>query len=261
MDLFDTALKASKAEFHAEAIKWLASRIGFDGYVWGNGRLLSSGGLEITDSTLVGRPIGIVNDYPICTVTDPVSSEFLKQPGKLQNVSVHRHYEPKEVAPIRDYLDHYRVRQLQLNGTFVGTTNEYSWIVFYREETMRPFLAADEANSRDAVQLVLMAENFRKSVQEFSHVLAPARHNHAVCLQLEALTVRQREVLHYLEHGWPNKLIAHHMGITPNTLKTHMRETFRVLNVHSRFQAVLKAREMHAKTAAKVVSQQRDIVD
>jgi DNA-binding CsgD family transcriptional regulator len=59
---------------------------------------------------------------------------------------------------------------------------------------------------------------------------------------LEKLTPRQLEVLALLCEGLPNKLIARRMDITSGTVKVHIVQILRGLNVSSRLQAVLVAR-------------------
>ena len=55
------------------------------------------------------------------------------------------------------------------------------------------------------------------------------------------LTQRQLEVLQGLLRGWPNKLISRHLGLSDNTVKSHLSAVFRALNVTSRSQAVIAA--------------------
>lgn len=248
MELFDIALRASDAEFQAQVLTWLALRIGFDGVVWGGGKPASEGGLSITRSVLVGRPNGLLVDYPSCTAFDPVSAQFLTLPEKLQNVSTHRLYQPLQFAPIRDYLDHYRVRQLQLAGMRHWLTREYSWMVFYREEETRPFPIESETSTRNAVQLVLLAEYLHRSVHEHVEIVKPEGSFSNDVKQLDQLTHRQRSVLQYLEKGWPNKLIAHHLAISENTLKNHLKAVFRVLGVQSRTQAIIASRKLREQS-------------
>ena len=56
------------------------------------------------------------------------------------------------------------------------------------------------------------------------------------------LTAREREVLALLCEGLPNKLIARHLKISAGTVKVHISNIFRALNVSNRLQAVLIAR-------------------
>lgn len=52
------------------------------------------------------------------------------------------------------------------------------------------------------------------------------------------LTQRQREVLLLLCEGLPNKLIGRQLGVSDNTVKTHVASVLRSLNVTTRLEAV-----------------------
>ncbi len=60
----------------------------------------------------------------------------------------------------------------------------------------------------------------------------------------EALTEREMEVLTLLAEGLSNKEIAERLIFSTNTLKTHLNNLFGKLAVHTRLQAVLRAREL-----------------
>jgi len=55
-----------------------------------------------------------------------------------------------------------------------------------------------------------------------------------------ALTVRENEVMAELVHGYRTSEIADHLGVTPATVKTHVRQICRKLNVRGRTAAILK---------------------
>lgn len=77
------------------------------------------------------------------------------------------------------------------------------------------------------------AGNSPASVEESDEVIAQ---------RIEGLTPRQRDVLSQLLKGMPNKLICRHLGLSPNTVKTHLSAILRALNVDNRTQAVIAAR-------------------
>ena len=54
---------------------------------------------------------------------------------------------------------------------------------------------------------------------------------------------REIEVLDLLAYGYSYAQIAQQLGITENTLKTHIRRAYGKLKVHNRTQAVLAARQ------------------
>lgn len=58
-----------------------------------------------------------------------------------------------------------------------------------------------------------------------------------------ALTSRQRVVLHHLGRGLSNKHIARELGLAENTIKIHVAAILRTLGVSNRTQAALLARE------------------
>src|SRR5690606_10597620 len=57
---------------------------------------------------------------------------------------------------------------------------------------------------------------------------------------LEALSEREREVLHLLAEGSMYKEIAHQLSISVDTVRTHVRKIYDKMHVHSRTEAVLK---------------------
>lgn len=67
--------------------------------------------------------------------------------------------------------------------------------------------------------------------------------NHAAIASL-GLSDRELEVLALLAEGCANKLIARRLGVSPNTVKTHVARLFDKLDVTSRTQAIARAREL-----------------
>ncbi|HET9511984.1 MAG TPA: response regulator transcription factor [Sphingomonas sp.] len=58
------------------------------------------------------------------------------------------------------------------------------------------------------------------------------------------LTQRQGEVLALLEQGCSNKEMRYRMGIAERTVRAHLTEIFALLKVHSRTQALIRARDL-----------------
>ena len=67
--------------------------------------------------------------------------------------------------------------------------------------------------------------------------------NHAAIASL-GLSEREVEVLGLLAEGCANKVVARRLGISPNTVKTHVARLFDKLDVASRTQAIARAREL-----------------
>jgi DNA-binding NarL/FixJ family response regulator len=62
--------------------------------------------------------------------------------------------------------------------------------------------------------------------------------------QLERLTPREKEVLRLMAEGFPSRAIAARMGISYTTVRTHIRSLGMKLAVHSKLEAIVKAREL-----------------
>jgi DNA-binding CsgD family transcriptional regulator len=58
------------------------------------------------------------------------------------------------------------------------------------------------------------------------------------------ITDRERQVLQLLADGRSNKEIAARLGLSPNTVKTHVARLFEKLRVARRTEAILLAREL-----------------
>jgi LuxR family transcriptional regulator, maltose regulon positive regulatory protein len=62
---------------------------------------------------------------------------------------------------------------------------------------------------------------------------------------IEALSEREREVLQRVAAGMSNRAIAQEFIVSVGTIKTHLNNIYGKLNVHSRTQAVARARALH----------------
>ncbi|MGJ8528518.1 response regulator transcription factor [Maritalea sp.] len=56
------------------------------------------------------------------------------------------------------------------------------------------------------------------------------------------LSGRERDVLSYLVHGYTNAEIAQSLGVTQNTVKTHIKNLFQKLDVSNRTEAAAEAK-------------------
>src|SRR4030081_1852898 len=62
--------------------------------------------------------------------------------------------------------------------------------------------------------------------------------------QLESLTPREKEVLRLMAEGISSRDIAGKLGISYTTVRTHIRSLGSKLGVHSKLEAIVKAREL-----------------
>jgi DNA-binding NarL/FixJ family response regulator len=58
------------------------------------------------------------------------------------------------------------------------------------------------------------------------------------------ITERERQVLQLLAEGRSNKVVAAQLGVSPNTVKTHVARLFEKLRVARRTEAIQLAREL-----------------
>jgi DNA-binding NarL/FixJ family response regulator len=73
----------------------------------------------------------------------------------------------------------------------------------------------------------------RRVVQIFQQMRAPAK-------EMEQLSKREQEILCYLAKGFLYKEIATTLGISIETVRTHLHKIYEKLHVHNRTEAVLK---------------------
>ena len=65
--------------------------------------------------------------------------------------------------------------------------------------------------------------------------------------KIENLTAREREVIHLLGQGLSDAKIAKSLGISPSTVRAHMRSTMQKLNLSDRAQAIHYAVSLNEK--------------
>ena len=80
-----------------------------------------------------------------------------------------------------------------------------------------------------------MSPQIARQVVSFFHRTANPANSH-----LETLTERERSVLNLLSKGFLYKQIAEELGISLDTVRSHLRKVYEKLHVHSRTEAVLK---------------------
>ena len=100
---------------------------------------------------------------------------------------------------------------------------------------MRTLLRQAQGSVRDYVATLL-------AVFGEQHVSAPAPAVPTRSMLAEPLTEREREVLHLLSTGASNREIARRLVVSLGTVKKHVSNLCSKLGVHSRTQAIARAR-------------------
>jgi LuxR family maltose regulon positive regulatory protein len=121
------------------------------------------------------------------------------------------------------------------------------------QEVISGFLALSAQTPRPLQKSVLL-DYARKLLTAFpqigtehavEHVGARATEKPAASSALiEPLSIREQEVLELLAAGLSNQEIARHLVVSEGTVKTHIKSIYGKLGVHSRTQAVARAREL-----------------
>jgi len=75
-------------------------------------------------------------------------------------------------------------------------------------------------------------------------VIASFQEPLTVAVEVEGLSPREREILELLAQGFPNKEIAHRVGVSDGTVRWHLRHVYDKLHVRSRTEAALKFRSV-----------------
>ena len=78
-------------------------------------------------------------------------------------------------------------------------------------------------------------------------VIASFQEPLTVAAEVEGLSPREREILELLAQGFPNKEIAHRVGVSDGTVRWHLRHVYDKLHVRSRTEAALKFRSAKAE--------------
>jgi DNA-binding NarL/FixJ family response regulator len=83
---------------------------------------------------------------------------------------------------------------------------------------------------------VFAPEHERRAMRELGRLVRSARESTATLL-----TAREVEVLQLLAEGMTHQVVARRLRISPRTVETHVRKTYRKLGVHNRVQAIREA--------------------
>ena len=143
--------------------------------------------------------------------------------------------------------DSERARDAVAEAISVVAPERYAGL-FASERELMPLL---ESLAADECQLVKpMMEQIRTlqlsgSLREGPGGDAPAGPDYAAPFDHDTLSGREREVLRQLARGSSGPQIAESLFVSVNTIKTHIKNIYAKLNVHSRHEAVTQARELN----------------
>ena len=102
----------------------------------------------------------------------------------------------------------------------------------------------------EAVQEVYSGNTYipKEMQREIRTLLSEETQSKDIALRVAELTPSQLRVLHFLKQGLLNKQIAHELGVGETTVKAHVSEILKKLNVVSRTQAVIETSHLDFET-------------
>ena len=96
--------------------------------------------------------------------------------------------------------------------------------------------------SLEKVQVIQLLAAFLQDGRGPEHQPEPSKQRLTVQPLLDPLSGRELEVLHLMVQGNSNQEIAHALVLSIDTVKSHLSSIFSKLGVHTRVQAVARAR-------------------
>jgi DNA-binding NarL/FixJ family response regulator len=106
-----------------------------------------------------------------------------------------------------------------------------------RPQTLQPHIDRAYQNAAHTHQL----QAHLAHLQQISRPTPPTIHLTPTAFVPIGLTPRQSEILFHIAQGGTNETIGHTLAIHPTTVKTHLTNIYRKLNVGSRLAAVATA--------------------
>ena len=135
------------------------------------------------------------------------------------------------------------IREVRPEAKLIFLTREDSDAA--RFAVVQPAASAFIHKSKAAVEVVTAIRDVARP-----HVITPRTiatllaKRRAIEAQHDSLTPREKEVLRLMADGLSSRAVAAKLGISYTTVRTHIRSLGSKLGVHSKLEAIVKAREL-----------------
>jgi DNA-binding NarL/FixJ family response regulator len=120
-----------------------------------------------------------------------------------------------------------------LLNSIVPNQHAPAWLLSKSEGFEQTSAVLLEALTRAGVQVQWRPNALSNRQTNGEHITGRMGQNNGI-----QLTHKQQQVMHFLASGLSNKEIARKLDLSPETIKTHLREIFTRMNVKNRTQAV-----------------------
>lgn len=101
----------------------------------------------------------------------------------------------------------------------------------------------DSSHIMEKISLVMKGERYHPELSPLTDQ-SPGGNFKCEVAAYSSMSGRQFEVLRALADGHGNQAIAAELGISQNTVKTHLRKLFRLFDANTRVEVVMKAKSM-----------------
>lgn len=247
---------ATHEQMRSAVLRWLQTEIVFDSAILAHGTMKRAGA-EMGGWIVGDQSRYIFEDYldiPAHAQPSRGLSASLDHP-KIINVARHVDH-CRSGGGLLAYLVRNRIRHLLIKGIRLSHRPGLAWLILVRQTEDPKFDHVDKVRVSAAISTILHACDHACMFAgpSSSACAVPSRQTSVIYQEgatnaaMPLLTGRQHQVLQALLQGWSNKLIARHLAISDNTLKTHLQSIYQTLGVQSRSQAILVA--MHSKVLA-----------
>ncbi|HEX4857355.1 MAG TPA: response regulator transcription factor [Limnobacter sp.] len=134
-----------------------------------------------------------------------------------------------------------------LLNSVIPNQHSPSWMLSKSEGFEQTSAVLLEALTRAGVQVQWRPNALSNRQTNGEHITGRMGQNNGI-----QLTHKQQQVMHFLASGLSNKEIARKLDLSPETIKTHLREIFTRMNVKNRTQAVSLYRKIPRLNASVV---------
>ncbi len=143
-----------------------------------------------------------------------------------------------------DFVKGLKLRKHDVKVMIYTANDDVETVDRYLEQGVNGYLCKT-CSLEEFIKAITMVIRHRKYLQEYLSIRLQNRKNDTEKSKVRSLTKREREILSLVSCGMPNKEIAINLGITERTVKNHLSNIFKKIEVADRTQAAVFAIKNH----------------